>query len=175
MLYISRAKGKSWRKRSSLYFLGRIYWFGGKYERSCWSPYFTPSVCLLCVYLRWCTSQRQCPMLSSSSFWSGVWHCPGQWKVSKPTSISTSSGSTILRWEIVCALSVCPHCEILNVKHYPFVPYFFTSGFWMKQNYLKSMFTQWTATKYAEILEGWIFFFFASASSLYIVLCSILP
>lgn len=149
MRYISRAKGKSWRKRSSLYFLGRIYWFSGKYKWSCWSPYFTPSVCLLCVYLRWCTSQRRCPMLSSSSFWSGVWPCPGPWKVSKPTSISTSSGSTILRWEIVC-----------DVMHCPFVPYFFTSGFWMKQNYLKSMLTQWTATKYAENLEGWIFIFF---------------
>lgn len=54
---------------------------------------------------------------------------------------------------------VRPRCEILNVMHRPFDPSFFSFEFLMKLNYFKSIFAHWTATKYAENLEGWIFFF----------------
>lgn len=162
MLYISWGKGKSWRKCSFLYLLGQFYWLGGKYEWSCWSPYFHP-LFVHCVYISGGVHHSNnalcCPLRPIDPGCHPAW-VHGRYQSLPPYRFQAAQQS----WGEKLFVVVRPRCEILNVMHRPFDPSFFSFEFLMKLNYFKSIFAHWTATKYAENLEGWIFFFFCRCS-----------
>lgn len=161
MLYISWGKGKSWRKCSFLYLLGQFYWLGGKYEWSCWSPYFHPLFTVCISQVVYITATMPYVVLF-------VLLIRG---VTLPGSMEGIKAYLHIDFKRLNNLEVrnCLWSSVHAARFWmwciaPFDPSFFSFEFLMKLNYFKSIFAHWTATKYAENLEGWIFFFFCRCS-----------